>query len=128
MNGKMVDVFGWKILRKIYGPVKDRDQWKCRYNKELYGLFKDPRLSVIIRIARLRWAGHITRMEENSMPRRLMYMQPEGPKKVGRPGTRWRDDVGKDVRMLGIRSWWATAMNREEWRKFLNEAKTLYEL
>jgi hypothetical protein len=41
---------------------------------------------------------------------------------------RWRDDVGKDARMLGIRSWLATAKNREEWRKFLKEAKTLYEL
>jgi hypothetical protein len=30
--------------------------------------------------------------------------------------------------MLGLRSWWATAMNGEEWRKLLKEAKTLYEL
>jgi hypothetical protein len=36
--------------------------------------------------------------------------------------------VGNDERMLGIRSWWATAMNREEWRKLLKAAKTLYEL
>jgi hypothetical protein len=67
-------------------------------------------------------------MEENSMPRRLMYIQPEGPRKVGRPRANWRDDVGKDARMLGIRSWWAAAMNREEWRKLLKEAKTPYEL
>jgi hypothetical protein len=67
-------------------------------------------------------------MEENSMRRRLMHMQPEGPRKVGRPHARWRDDVGKDARILGIRSWWATAMNREEWRKLLKEAKTVYEL
>jgi hypothetical protein len=49
----MVDVFEWKILPRIYGPVKDRDQWRCRYNKELYDLFKEPRLSMIVRIARL---------------------------------------------------------------------------
>jgi hypothetical protein len=53
-------------------------------------------------------------MEENSMPRRLTYMQQEGPRKVGSLPARWRDDVGKDARMLGIRSWWATAMNHEE--------------
>jgi hypothetical protein len=63
MDEKMLDVFEQKILRRIYGPVKDRDQWRCRYNKALYGLFKEPRLSVIIRIARLGWAGHVTRME-----------------------------------------------------------------
>jgi hypothetical protein len=47
---------------------------------------------------------------------------------VGRPRARWRDDVGKDARMLGIRNWWSTAMNREDWRKLLREAKSLYEL
>jgi hypothetical protein len=36
--------------------------------------------------------------------------------------------VEKDVRMLGLRGWWATAMYREEWRKLLKEAKAVYEL
>jgi hypothetical protein len=116
-----------KILR-ISGPIKDRDQWRCRFNKKLYDLFKEPRLSVIIRVARLRWAGHVARMDENCMPRRLMCVQPERLRKVGRPRSRWRDEVGKYARMLGLRSWWSTAMNREEWRKLLKEGKTLYEL
>jgi hypothetical protein len=30
-------------------------QWRSRYNKELYDLFKEPKLSITIRIARLRW-------------------------------------------------------------------------
>jgi hypothetical protein len=85
-----------------------------RFNRELYDLFKEPRLFVVIRITRLRWAGHVARMDENSMPRRLMYVQPEGVREVGRPRARWRDEVGKDERMLGLRSWWARAMNREE--------------
>jgi hypothetical protein len=122
----MVDVFERKILRRIYNPIKDRDQWRCRFNKELYDLFKEPRLSVVIIIARLLWAGHITRMDENWIPRRLMYVQPEGLRKVGRLHARWRDEVGKGARMLGLRSWWATAMNQEEWRKLLNGTKTLF--
>jgi hypothetical protein len=36
---------------------------------------------------------------------------PERLRRVGRPHARWRDEVGKDARMLGIRSWWATAMD-----------------
>jgi hypothetical protein len=62
------------------------------------------------------------------MPRRLMYVQPEGLRKVGRPRARWIDEVGKDARMPGLRSWRATATDREEWRKLLKEGKTLYEL
>jgi hypothetical protein len=103
MNDRMVDVFKRKILQIIYGPAKDRDQWRCRHNKELYDLSKEPRLSVMIRTARLRLSGHGTIMKENSLPRRMIYTQPEGPRKVGRPRARWRDDVGKDARMLGIR-------------------------
>jgi hypothetical protein len=67
-------------------------------------------------------------MDENCTPRRLMCVQQEGLRKVGRPRARWRDEVRKDARMLGLMSWWATAMNREEWRKLLKEAKTRYEL
>jgi hypothetical protein len=123
----MVDVLERRILRRIYGPINDKDQWRYRYNKELHEIFKEPILSVVIRIARLRWAGHVARMDGNCMPRRLLYVQPKGLRKVGRPRARWRDQVGKDASM-GLKSWWATTMNREEWRKLLREAKTLYEL
>lgn len=50
---------------------------------ELLYLFKEPRLSVVIRIARLGWAGRVSRMVEVSMPRRMMIVQREGIRKVG---------------------------------------------
>jgi len=80
----MLDDFERKIIRRIYGHVKERDQWECRrINMELLYLFKEPRLSVVIRIARLGWAGRVARMKEVSMPRRLMIVQREGIRKVG---------------------------------------------
>jgi hypothetical protein len=54
-----------------------------------------------------------------------MYMQPEGTRKVARPLDRWKE-VGKDVRMLEIRSLWAKGTNREERRKFSEKAKNLH--
>jgi hypothetical protein len=53
-----------------------------------------------------------------------MYATPIGQRKTGRPKARWRKKAGKDAIMLGIRSWWSTAMNREEWRRLLREART----
>jgi hypothetical protein len=49
---------------------------------------------------------------------------------TGRPKARWREEAGKDaiILVLGIRSWWSTAMNRGEWRRLLREARTLTEL
>jgi hypothetical protein len=83
----MLDYFERKIIRRIYGPVKKRDQWRSRrINMEFLYLFKEPRLSVVIRIASLGWAGRVARMEEVSMPRRLMIVQREGIRKVGEIG------------------------------------------
>lgn len=45
----------------------------------------------------------VARMEENCMPRRLMYLQPEGQRKVGRPRARWSDEVGISY-LLGSRN------------------------
>jgi hypothetical protein len=65
---KMVDVFERKILRRI----QDRDQWRCRFNKELYDLFKEPRLSVVI----LQGCGRLVMLQEwmRTIPRRLMCL------------------------------------------------------
>ena len=92
-------------------PMLRTDQWKCRLNKELYYLSKELRLSVLIRIAGLQCAGHVARLDEICMPRRLMFMQPAELRKVGRPCMRWRGKVGKDISMLGIWSSWATAVD-----------------
>jgi hypothetical protein len=62
------------------------------YNKELYDLFKEPKLSITIRIARLRWAGHVRRMDEEAVPGRVMYVTPIGQRKTGRPKACWRDE------------------------------------
>jgi len=68
--------------------------WRRRLNRELCSLFKESRLSEVISIAKLRWAGHVARMEEICVPRRLRYVQPEGLRKVGIPRARWRGEVG----------------------------------
>jgi hypothetical protein len=88
-----------KILRRIYGPVQDKGQWRSRCNNELYDLFKEPKLSITIRNARLRWPGHVRRMDEEALPRRIMYVTPIGQRKTGRPKARRREEVLKDARI-----------------------------
>lgn len=50
---KMVDVIKRKTLQRIYDPINDTDQEKYRFKTKLNNLLKVPRLSVVIRIARL---------------------------------------------------------------------------
>jgi hypothetical protein len=71
-NERALDVFERKTLRRIYGSVQYKGQLRSRYNKELYNLFKEPKISITVRIARLRWAGHVRRMDEKAPSRRIM--------------------------------------------------------
>jgi hypothetical protein len=61
---KTLAVFERKILIAIYGPIKDNDEWRIRYNFELYALYKDMDIITFIKVGRLKWAGHIIRMDQ----------------------------------------------------------------
>lgn len=39
-------------------------------------------------------------MNDESKPRRIIHVTPRGRRKPGRPGTRWKEGVGKDARTL----------------------------
>jgi len=57
--------FERKILRRIYGPICEGAAWRSRYNEELYHLYDETDWVTTVRITRLRWAGHIVRMQDN---------------------------------------------------------------
>jgi hypothetical protein len=39
---------------------------------------------------RMRWAGHVTRMEKMRNPYKISVAEPEGTRPLGRPRSRWR--------------------------------------
>lgn len=119
-----LESFERKVLRRIYGPVCDNGEWRIRYNQELYDLYEDPNISKEIKTGRLRWAGHIQRMSEGDIPKRIMDGAPGGRRRVGRPKLRWLDGVVKDASTIGIRNWRNAAQHRQSWRQALLEAKT----
>jgi len=59
-------------------------------------LLKRPTITETIRLNRLRWLGHIQRMEENRIPKRVLYMNLETTRLKGRPRNRWQDEVRED--------------------------------
>ena len=77
-----------------------------------------------IKFRKLGWAGHIIRMEEQRIPKRVLNENFHITRPVGRPRTRWADVVQRDARqLLGIRGWRSKAANRDEWRCLMREAK-----
>jgi hypothetical protein len=58
-------VFEKRVLRKIFGPQKEEDgSWRKLHNDELRSLYSSPNIIRVIISRRIRWVGHVARMEE----------------------------------------------------------------
>jgi hypothetical protein len=86
-------------------------------------MLKNLTITETIRVHRLRWFGHIQRMEENRIPKRGLSMRVEATRPRGRPGNRWQDEVSEDGSIVGREDWQAKVYNREEWKKLLRTAR-----
>ena len=99
-----------------------------RHNEELYCLYDETDLVTTIKITRLRWAGHIVRMQDNLPCRKITLDKPEGRRRAGRPNLRRMDGVMRDAEQLGVKNWRNKSRDRDGWRRLLESAKTLHGL
>ena len=77
-----------------YWPIK-----KCMQ------VLKKPTIIETIRLNRLRWFGHVQRMEESRIPKRVLNMNLGTTRLRGRPRNRWQDEVREDGRIVGGEGW-----------------------
>ena len=61
-------------------------------------------------------------MEENRIPKRVLYINLGPTRMRGRPRNRWQDEVREDGRIVGGEVWQEKVYNREEWKKLLRTA------
>ena len=62
-------------------------------------------------------------MEENRIPKRVLYTNLGKTRLRGRPRNRWQDEVRRDGRIVGGEEWQEKVHNREEWKKLLRMAR-----
>jgi hypothetical protein len=62
-------------------------------------------------------------MEENRIPKRVLYMILGTTRLRGRPRNRWQDEVREYGRIVGGEGWQEKLRNREERRKLLRTAR-----
>jgi hypothetical protein len=76
-------------------------EWRKLHNEELHHLYSSPSISRVIKARRMRWAGHVVRMEEKRNAYRLLVGKPEGKKPLGRPRHGWADNIKMDLVEVG---------------------------
>jgi len=53
---------------------------------------------------RISWLGHLERMEDR-IPKKIFTQELEGTRRRGRPRKRWKEEVERDLQVLGVRRW-----------------------
>jgi len=58
---------------------------------EIYASVEKPTVIETVKLTRLRWFGHVQRVEGNRIPKRVLYMNLGTTRLRGRPRNRWQD-------------------------------------
>jgi hypothetical protein len=77
-----------------------------------------------IKAQRIKWLGHIQRMDQARPTRELIDCKPMGTRPVGRPRQCWQEDVMEDLKKLKVKNWQETAEVRRTWRDLAEKVKT----
>ena len=72
--------------------------------------------------------GHVERMPSERVAKTIYRWKPYAARPKGRPRLRWEDDVGNDLRKMGVKNWKRRAQERKQWNEITEQAKTHKEL
>jgi hypothetical protein len=118
-------VFERKVLRRIIGHTKKRDgTGRIKTNAEL---IRHKNVINYIKAQRLSWFGHLHRMPEERMVKRVYKWKPMLTRPLGRPKNRWEDDVINYMKKLKIKNKPSCIQDSIEWKLYAEKAKTFKE-
>jgi hypothetical protein len=112
-------VFENRALRRIFGPKRDEvtGEWRKLHNEELHNLYSSPDMIKQVKSRRMRWAGHVARMGEERNVYKVLVVEPEGKRPLGRPRRRWEVGIRMDLRETGLGGvdWIRLSQDRDWW-------------
>jgi hypothetical protein len=117
------------MLRRIFEAKRDEviGGWRKLHNEELHNLYCPASIIRMIKLRRMRWAGHVARMGPKRNACRILVVKPEGKRPLGRPRRRWEDNIRMDLREIGWggMDWINVARDRDQWRALVNTVMNL---
>jgi len=114
---------------RTVGPRRDEvtGEWRRLHNEELNYLNSLPNIVQVIKSRRMRRAGHVARMGEERGVYRVLVGKPEGKRPLGRPRSRWVDNIRMDLQEVGCgyMDWIGLAQDRDRWRTLMSAVMNL---
>ena len=105
-------IFERQILRKIFGPVNIDSVLRIRNNMQIDNLTEGADIVRFIKAQRVKWLGHIQRMDRARPTGKLLDWRPMGTRPVVRPRQRWQEDVMENLKKVKVKNWKETAKDR----------------
>jgi hypothetical protein len=113
-----------KSYKRFSAQYKLENIWRIRNNAELDQVINRADIVRFIKAQRVKWLGHIQRMDTSRIAKRIFEWKPIGRRSLGRPRLRWLDDVCDYLKMLKVRNWKELATDRKAWNDLSEKAKT----
>ena len=118
-----------QILRKAFESTKeDNGTWRINTDKELDELINHRNVINYVKAQRLSWFENIHRMPENSFVIKIYKWKPSTSRPMGRPKSRWEDDVRNDLRKMKLIKRTEQVQDRLKCKDIFEKAKSLPEL
>ena len=118
---RLLEWFHQRCLRSI--------KWQdYMSNEEVLKRASLPSIESVLLQVQLRWAGHVTRMEEVLMPKAIFFSElQEGKRDCGAPRKRYKDQLKRQLAQAGIshQSWQQEASDRDSWLSSVRKALSL---
>jgi len=67
-------------------------------------------------------------MAEDSTVQKINRWKPMSKRPIVRPKTRWEVDVLGDIKSMNVNNWKKVVLNRDSWKKVVEQARNLYRL
>jgi hypothetical protein len=107
-------VYKWKpMLTRRLGRPKNR--WEYDIRSDIINYIKAQRLS---------WFGHLHRMSEEIIFKKVYKWKLMLTRRLGRPKNRWEYDIRSDMKKLKIKNWTSCIQDRNNWKLHVEKAKT----
>ena len=91
-------------------------------------MYSSPNIVQVIKLSRIRWAGHVAHMGERRGAYRVLVGKPEGNRPLGRPRHRWEDNIKMDLQEVqcGVMDWIKLAQDKDRWQALTNALMNLW--